>query len=1123
MVLNQETEIPLGVLDVDIDGLQNKEDIFAVLGVKDTLEDIMRSKLFLFLLLGLFLMSFASALEFDNVLNYDETQEEIVVTNLFNLGADLIKATLQENGCDENMRYCQATLPITLYESGKLIEGRQFFTVKGEEKYLQDIRQSYLEYWGNIDDFETRCIDGETIYNETSSYIPQICEQVKTGTHEGWISFTEEDEFNAGDYLVKFSGEKKPSRIVDWQIKIKGKWTTPWAIWGNISLGDEAEVILNSPTDASIQYTNLVTTNSTATVSGGATLVNVSFYDNSTGTWETRNTTTLTLELLNESLTEYANNSNTAPSIKKTFIYSTPINVTTSNNTLCGATNFGFTINVLYQYIYEDDTKQNSSTQSHNIDNICASYTYANPNLAKLVKKINVWAWQTSWNPTYPCSFKEDRVFGYNIIPNNIVFNNTYSAGQTILWNMQFCDSDGDCGFATLNRTFSIDSVAPTIEIINNSIVMNVSTNHTINYTITDTNLNSCWLNYNNTNRTIPCTSGAINTTNFTLNLNQLNFTLWANDSVGNYNNSMFDITLDSTIPTITLNYPTALVDYGKVNGTLQLNFTATDTNLDKVWYNYNGTNITIAGALTGVYNLSNITLSTKKNVTIYANDSIGNLNTSVFSWDYKVFENSFTFNNETRAGDIEDFILNLTLHSSVDLTSAILFYEGTPNYPSISSVGQFRIISLLNYAVPLYTVDTNASLFFNLILDDTTEINTTNVTQLVQAIFLDNCSTYTNRLFNISLFDEITKVSMRGDIEFVYKLLNVPAYQQINKLNMSFTNVSNISICSDINLSEQNFVQSIEIRYTSDGYKSEFYNIQRAEITDENIVINLFDLNSSSSTEFKVTYQDSSFDFVEDAIVQLQRKYIAEDIYEVVEAPLTSSDGVVLLHIDINSVKYRATITKNGVLLDEFDNLVFKCQSELTGECEYKLLGNINPQNDLNYDNTTDFYYSEPVLTNESITLTFSVPSGTPGLINLVMTQTDQFANKTLCNKTITSSSGSLTCDYSVSLGESYIDLYLYKDGEGVVRTTYILYPESELTWLGNNYIFIIILLFSLVGMALSSPEWIIINGIITIVISGGLWLANGLSFVMGLGNIIWLVIAGIILISKISQQEDR
>jgi hypothetical protein len=65
--------------------------------------------------------------------------------------------------------------------------------------------------------------------------------------------------------------------------------------------------------------------------------------------------------------------------------------------------------------------------------------------------------------------------------------------------------------------------------------------------------------------------------------------------------------------------------------------------------------------------------------------------------------------------------------------------------------------------------------------------------------------------------------------------------------------------------------------------------------------------------------------------------------------------------------------------------------------------------------------------------------------------------------------------------------------------------------------------MLLSLVGMALSSPEWIVINGIVTMVIAGGLYLARGLDFVVGLGSLMWLILAAIILITKMSKQEDR
>jgi len=49
------------------------------------------------------------------------------------------------------------------------------------------------------------------------------------------------------------------------------------------------------------------------------------------------------------------------------------------------------------------------------------------------------------------------------------------------------------------------------------------------------------------------------------------------------------------------------------------------------------------------------------------------------------------------------------------------------------------------------------------------------------------------------------------------------------------------------------------------------------------------------------------------------------------------------------------------------------------------------------------------------------------------------------------------------------------------------------------------------------------VVNGVVTMVIAGSLWLLNGLNFVTGFGGLLWLMIAGMILIFKMSKQEDR
>ena len=509
--------------------------------------------------------------------------------------------------------------------------------------------------------------------------------------------------------------------------------------------------------------------------------------------------------------------------------------------------------------------------------------------------------------------------------------------------------------------------------------------------------------------------------------------------------------------------------------------------------------------------------------ITFFSEDTFGNVGSETRNWVSLI--GTFSIDYETPVYEGYENTITATIEGIPEgsfLTSAILYYNGANYSTSINyNDGDYEVSATLS--APAVIEDTNYTFGFYLTIDgaiyDPQQSNQT----VLNANF-GVCGGDTNdTILTLNLVDEDSQESIMGDIEIGGEIKSVSSEEIIGTIYVLFNNTNNATLCFSPPAAYDLYYMDAEIRYTSDEYSSELYFIQNADITDDLGNLTLYSLNESQTTKFKVTYQDSTYNFVEGAIIQLQRKYMSEGIYKTVEAPLTSNEGVSILHINLDSILYRATIVKDGVVLDEFDNLVFRCQSELTGECEHKLLGDIDSDNEVNLDNIRDFYYTEPVLINNSVSISFSIPSGSPSIVNIILEQRDEFGNKTLCNKTIASSAGSMSCDYSESLSNSYIDFIIYKNGEAIAKKSYIVHPEDYLDWLGNNYIFIFVLLLSLVGMALTSPEWIIINGIVTMVISGGLYLARGLDFVVGLGSFIWLVIAAIILISKMSKQEDN
>jgi len=51
-------------------------------------------KLLLYIIIGMFMISFTTALEFDNVKNYDEVTKTVTITNAFGFGDDIATVKL---------------------------------------------------------------------------------------------------------------------------------------------------------------------------------------------------------------------------------------------------------------------------------------------------------------------------------------------------------------------------------------------------------------------------------------------------------------------------------------------------------------------------------------------------------------------------------------------------------------------------------------------------------------------------------------------------------------------------------------------------------------------------------------------------------------------------------------------------------------------------------------------------------------------------------------------------------------------------------------------------------------------------------------------------------------------
>lgn len=597
------------------------------------------------------------------------------------------------------------------------------------------------------------------------------------------------------------------------------------------------------------------------------------------------------------------------------------------------------------------------------------------------------------------------------------------------------------------------------------------------------------------------------------------------NCSFSSSNNSF---TVHVTPITINILEPTGIIDYIKLgnNQTLSWNLSETGENLTEhvtnCSYTYNSTItylsindciVTNTTEFEYIYGVNNLTFNTT--------DQFNLTSSQTTTWEYTITEINQTFEENITEGALDDFSLLLNISDSSSLTDATFSYNGT-NYTTtiVFSSGLYLISSLI--VSPTVDTDTNFSFNFFFVVDDTNYSTVVNQQLVVNSLF-GICGGISNdTLLNMSLVDEETGTSISGTIEIIAEIVSQSSDIIVGTINNSFESVEYGAICFTPISAYPLYYLNAEIKYSSDGYVPELYYIQNSNMSDYPRNLTLFDLNQTDSTEFVVTFQNDAFILVEGAIIQLQRKYISENVYKTVEAPITADGGKAIVHIDLNTNIYRASVVKDGELLKFFSDIVFSCDNELAGDCEEQLRGDVDPNNDVPIEDLIDFAYSVSVSDeNNTVTTLFAVPSGTPSSINVLLEQRDMFGNITSCNTTVITSAGSITCDFSDTIEKSILQLTISKDGTQLAITNYGVDPELDMD--GMNFFIVFLFLISLVGMAIASPEWMMIIGIMVFMISGTLLLLKGMSLAMGLGAMAWLVVAVIIIILKMAKQEDR
>lgn len=581
------------------------------------------------------------------------------------------------------------------------------------------------------------------------------------------------------------------------------------------------------------------------------------------------------------------------------------------------------------------------------------------------------------------------------------------------------------------------------------------------------------------------------------------------------------------TSTSISINAPTNNSNFA-VSQAVVFNWTSTSSNnfTNTTLFINNGFNETIN--ITGISNITTTTkyFSTPGQYTFITQSCISSSCTNSTTYFFNI--SSIVLNSQSYTTPISEGVNNLFTanisSNSTALDTVYLNYSGTTYLASVtSSAGYF--IATRNITSPLVSGSTVYPFNFIITNNEGKTLNTTLTNQTVTDILIGNCTAYNITLFNFTMYDERTQALINATALNSYAQATFSLYLNdysslLQTYSTSFNRTNPFTVCLSNTIGTDRYYIDGEVQYTADTYVKEFYNLLKSEInsTTLNTNISLYLLNSSYSQLFKVYYKDSSFLPVANALVQVQRKFLLNGSFITVEQPQTDDDGQTLVHLELNDVVYNFVIVKDGEVISTFENRLAYCPNPTFTDCEIFL--NEYSSNSEVTDFTTisglsfDLDFNR---TTRDITLLFSVLSGSPATVLLNVTLNDNFGNTTICTDSVTSSSGTITCNIPAGFGNTSVVADIYYNGRSIGQTVININVDPSLIYVGSRVLIGLIMVLSVVGISLVGIP--IITGfflIISLILLVTLNIVASTGIIGASATILWFIIAVILVIFK-------
>lgn len=583
------------------------------------------------------------------------------------------------------------------------------------------------------------------------------------------------------------------------------------------------------------------------------------------------------------------------------------------------------------------------------------------------------------------------------------------------------------------------------------------------------------------------------------------------------------NFTIDTIPPSLTLNAPLTNFTTLTLPINVTLNFTATDSHLSSCWYGYNGTNTTFT---CNTNQTINITTSGAHSINYYANDTLGNeANGTAPFYVYHVTRNATATNPITEGGiSSHSFYLNMTNIASFNAT-AELYWNGTSyGLGTKTTLSNDSLRFDKNIIVPsINGTSVNWTWVYNISGNPNVTNYDLNGSQTYIKVNITECGAGTYRILNYTMYDQETRAlgsTVNASIEIDLTLTS----QANTSLNWQYhaTKSSSTSflIClpsGALNNSAYN-LDSIA-KYSYQDHVIQYHYIEKFNLTNSTIpqTIRLYPLATAKSTSFLVNYQDENYIYVENAVIDVWRRYVGDGVFFSVEHGKTDANGQTRLHLVTEDIIYKFLVWQNGELVYTSPEFLALCQAT---PCQINLRKSISDQDGFSERDNIIYDYSFNKETRTA-SFTFATKDNTQTEINMTILSSNQYANETACSTTLTTSGGQIDCIIPTAFTNTSYQTIITKDGKYFGTAFDSLAPNSIEIFGYTGLILTAIAFLMLALMGISSGIATIIFGILGLAFMGLVQIFESGSAI-GIGSaIIWLIVGGVIIIIKITKRR--